>query len=316
MISVIIPVYKCEKYIGRCIESVLSQSYKDFELILVDDASPDKSFDICCDYQKKDNRVKAFSFDNAGVSENRNRGIERAKGEYICFLDSDDELEEDALRKLIDGIAEADIVIGGFTNIYADRTQQIIPDSGIYDINEFRATLFDLYKRNFINPVWGKLYKTDIIKSNEIKFPKNLSLGEDLLFVLDYLKVSSSVCLISESVYKYYRDTGSLSRSYSLKSLEAYFIQHEAMLKVLDKKDIHEENDFFIRRIWRFVSWANNVNGKSYTKLKKVFDDLHSVDRAGIISRTECRSRLAKMMKFILQGKYAVLFLLIVKIKK
>lgn len=316
MISVIIPVYKCEKYIARCIESVLTQSYQDFEIILVDDASPDKSFDICCEYQKKDNRVRAFSFDNAGVSENRNRGIERAKGEYICFLDSDDELAEGALRKLIDGISDADIVIGGFTNIYSDRDCPVIPTGGIYEINEFRTQLFDLYKYNFINPVWGKLYKADIIKCRNIKFPKDLSLGEDLLFVLDYLKVSSRVRVINESVYKYYRDTGSLSRNYSLKSIEAYFIQHEAMLEILDKKDIFKENDFFIRRVWRFISWANNVNGKSYTKLKVIFDDLHSIDKDEVISRTKCNSILSQIMKFIIQGKHAALFMLIMKLKK
>lgn len=207
LISVIVPVYKAERYLPRCINSILNQSYKNFELILVDDGSPDNSGKICDDYALKDNRIKVIHKENGGVSSARNAGIDVATGEYINFIDSDDWITLDSLEKLLATIKnnDAQISIGNW-----DRRRRVVQETAfknlLIDFNnkveDFQEDVFTLL--NFsINAPWGKLYLTSIIKDNSIYFKNDIKYGEDTIFLFTYLKFCEKIATSTDIVYHY-----------------------------------------------------------------------------------------------------------------
>lgn len=167
-ISIIIPVYNAEKYLRRCIESVLSQSFTDFELILVDDGSKDSSPQICDEYVAKDDRVRVIHKENGGVSAARNDGLDIAKGEYVTFIDSDDWVKKEYLQGFYDKHS-FDFVIGSFVNEPSGKIRKI--NECIFIGNKLK----DYIKKSYLSNgyPWGKLYNNKIIKNNNIRFKKN-----------------------------------------------------------------------------------------------------------------------------------------------
>ena len=131
IISVIVPVYNVEKYLSECIESIIDQTYLDLEIILINDGSTDGSFDICKEYEKRDSRIKLIDKINGGLSSARNAGIDNASGAYLCFVDSDDCLEKDALMQLYQAISESDISICSMSSDKNALTQGVSPPSSI-----------------------------------------------------------------------------------------------------------------------------------------------------------------------------------------
>lgn len=198
-ISVIVPVYKVEQYIHRCIDSILSQSFTDFELILVNDGSPDNCGKICDEYAQKDSRVRVFHKPNGGVSSARNLGLDNAKGEWVAFIDSDDYIDVDYLAELISYTQkyETDYVVT--LNTIKEYTKEnrlvIYPDD--------YGQLFSCYNFHNNGHPWGKLYKTEIIKNIHLRFNICVHLGEDAMFALQYLLETRNVVLISSNKYCY-----------------------------------------------------------------------------------------------------------------
>ena len=197
-ISIIVPVYNSEKYLGACIDSILAQSYRDFELILVDDGSRDSSPRICDDYAQKDGRVKVIHKANGGVSAARNDGLDIAKGEYVTFIDSDDWVEREYLQSLYDK-RSLDFVIGNFINQPSGKKRKINECTFIGD------KLKDYIKNTYLSNgyPWGKLFKNKIINNNAIRF-KKIKVYEDLLFCLEYVRHCSSICCMSKAHYHYF----------------------------------------------------------------------------------------------------------------
>ena len=181
MISVIVPVYNSKETLERCVKSLLSQTLKDLEVILVDDGSSDGSGALCNGFSREDIRIRVIHKGNGGVSSARNAGIEAAKGEYLMFLDSDDYAEPDMAEKMLEGIGDDDIAICGFHHHYQGRDIVRIPDVPGQSGEENFLTL---YGHGFLNMPWNKLYRRELAG----KFDESLSLGEDLLFNLDYLR--------------------------------------------------------------------------------------------------------------------------------
>lgn len=214
--SVIVPVYKVEKYICSCIESILNQKYSDFELLLIDDGSPDNSGEICDEYARSDERVRVFHQNNYGVSSARNVGLENSSGEYILFVDADDVLYPDALfilKKTIE-TAHKDIDLVQFSmnneyNIYEkDNKSSDILDSENY----LEAKVFNVC-------VWGSLYKIDLIRKNNIRFNEAMRYAEDQLFFVEYLKHSKANLRINNVLY-YYRLTNTDSALHNQTPIE------------------------------------------------------------------------------------------------
>lgn len=200
-LSIIIPIYNAEKYIRRCIDSVLSQRYSDFELILINDGSKDNSGCICEEYAEKDSRVRVFHNSNKGVSFSRNYGINKARGEWIGFVDADDWLNEDMYAEMFKeaNSVDADLVMTEFYRIEHEKINYVRIPVGELDIKTF------IHKYIFCGytVVWNIIVKKQIIESNGIKFDDGLRIGEDFVFVLSILIVARRIAVVREPLYNY-----------------------------------------------------------------------------------------------------------------
>ena len=242
-VSVIVPVYNVEKYLAGCIESILSQTYKDFELILVDDGAKDTSGLICDEYAAKDDRITVIHKQNGGLSHARNTGIAKSSGKYLLFVDSDDWIEPNTLRDTIK-LAEdnqADVVIFGYfadivnkegkTSSYINHGEKMT----INNVNEIAAMVVT-WKRNFVfDASWNKLYLAEIIKQNDIQMPVG-EIYEDTgfnLFVLPYLEK----IVVSEKCYYHYmqRDAARITNTYNPHKFEFLKKRHISLLSYLSK---------------------------------------------------------------------------------
>jgi glycosyltransferase involved in cell wall biosynthesis len=210
LVSIIVPVYNSSSYLHRCVNSILKQSYRDIEVILVDDGSTDGSGEICDVIARDDKRVRVLHTPNRGVSSARNTGINVAKGVFIFFVDSDDYIETYAVNALVEGydLSHADIVVGAFNKVN--------DGSAISEVRDFtesqlltRKDLIDYILAYLRNPrrhqllmsSWAKLFRTEIIKSNNILFNTELRTAEDVAFNFDYLKNAETVFFIKEVIY-------------------------------------------------------------------------------------------------------------------
>ncbi|MHC1681566.1 MAG: glycosyltransferase family 2 protein [Clostridiaceae bacterium] len=221
-ISIIVPVYKVEAYLHRCINSILSQTLYDFELILVDDGSPDNCGNICDEYALEDNRVKVIHKSNGGLSAARNAGIEVATGDYIGFIDSDDWVEDEMYKNMYEAAIknEADLVVCNYSRVFKDKvinnylklTDENIDISEI-GLDEYFYRYFFRYVHGYES--WNKLYKREIIISNNLRFEekKEEIFSEDLLFNLYLLCHVHKISSLQNSFYNYLQREGSLMNS-------------------------------------------------------------------------------------------------------
>lgn len=204
-ISVIVPIYNAEKHLHCCINSILAQTFTDFELLLVDDGSTDNSGKICDEYTAKDNRIRGFHKRNGGVSSARNLGLDNVNGDWITFVDSDDWIEEDAFEKTING-ADCDLVVGAMFFEH-DKTFGSFPLDGKVDgmrLNLLLSTYIDHY--SICSPC-SKLFKNEIIRNNHLRFKKSLCFGEDSVFVKRYLSNVQNIRIVNTLFY-HYQDIG------------------------------------------------------------------------------------------------------------
>jgi glycosyltransferase involved in cell wall biosynthesis len=212
-ISIIVPCYNIEKYLSRCIESVLEQTHTNFELLLLDDGSNDSTLDICNDFKKKDSRVKVFVHDNKGVSYTRNRGIREAQGELIMFVDGDDYLEPNYIETHVQHYKQGTIVISGFLN---EKGEEIIENInfkrclGTSDFKMFlQHNLLKLIEHDALSTPCCKLYDLKLIQFNSIFFDEHLTYQEDLLFNLAYFSYFNEYKLLRYFGYHYISNSGS-----------------------------------------------------------------------------------------------------------
>lgn len=207
MVSVIIPIYKVEKYLRKCIDSVLNQTYQDFEIILVDDCSPDNCPEICDEYAKSDDRIKVIHKENGGVSSARNAGLKVATGEYIAFVDSDDFISENFLEILLDGLLTngADLSCCDRFIIYEGKGDNIQELESHVNWQEVTTQKFDyaLTEEKYAGFAWNKLFKKDILLQKNLKFDEQIFTGEDLAFVLEYLTLCEKVAYTQTPLYGY-----------------------------------------------------------------------------------------------------------------
>lgn len=197
--SIIVPVYNTEQFLDKCVSSILAQTYNDFELILVDDGSPDNCPQICDKYAQSDSRIKVLHKKNGGVSSARNLGISVARGTYIWFIDSDDYIEPFSLQRLFDIQNNYNAELYVFNN-------GSVCEMSTENINDFFRKYYFTYVLGF-NP-WNKLYKRDIINANNLQFDKQEKIGEDLLFNINYYKAIFSsglkgIYFVGEDYYHY-----------------------------------------------------------------------------------------------------------------
>ena len=212
-VSIIVPVYNVDNVLHYCVDSILAQTYNDFELILVDDGSTDKSGEICDRYADENDKIKVVHIENSGVSKARNTGIEIAKGDYICFIDSDDFISEDYIEELLKAhnqFSDCENIWCGFQTVTdynsSNPKTNLASNSEKYSFYS-RSEIMTLHEKWLSQMPWNKLFKTSIIKENNIRFPDDLSLGEDLLFNLHYLDNSNGAIAVINKPLNFYLRT-------------------------------------------------------------------------------------------------------------
>lgn len=275
-ISIIVPVYNSESTIRRCIDSVVSQTYENWELILIDDGSEDNSRRIIGEYT--DERIRVISRENHGVSYSRNQGILESKGEYLVFLDSDDWLEKEACSLFVREMDDCDLCISGFqffgdANLCRNLKNDSISE-GLYDILKFEEVFSKLYSVGYINAPWAKCFKKSLITT---LFDINISIGEDLLFNLSYLRNCKKIRLVSKITYDYLFMTqmslsGKISMKYDMQ-IDMYNQCRKILKEIFgaNNKGIYVTNQRYLMSIFSMLNYdIKNKKIKSYAEFNDI----------------------------------------------
>ncbi|AUM96477.1 TPA: glycosyltransferase [Clostridium botulinum] len=269
-ISVILPCFNVEKYFERCISSLLKQSYKNLEIIIVNDGSTDNTLKIARNYLKIDNRIIIIDQDNKGVSFARNVGIDRSSGDYIIFIDPDDYVHEDFVKSLYERLIEtnSDLSICGHTKVY---------DNLSYKKSRVSSSVFvgdDMLKEYFIGEstltvlMCDKIFKSSIIKENKIYCPIEITSGQDQVFILEYLLYSNKVSTIDNNCYYYYQRIGSKSKRYEYYIFERTLIKIEYLKGLLLKKGVYDKFEKYYK-----IRLYMNLFSQGFLLYKYSFDN-------------------------------------------
>lgn len=274
-ISIIMPVYKVEEYVGKAIESILAQTFRDWEFLIVDDGTPDKSGEICDEYAKKDSRITVFHTENGGAPAARNYAIERAKGKYFYFMDSDDWAEPEMLSDMY-ALAERDnaqLVVAGFfiDTYYSDteyRTDNLLAEAAVYkNADEFRQNAHKLFDKNLLYTPWNKLYRTDYIMENNIRYSKTL--WDDFPFNLDVIRGIERVTVTDKQYYHFIRKRAeSETAAYRPNMYEKREEEHGWMEALYENWGVknNDADEFVARRyIERFIGCVENLTNPKCT---------------------------------------------------
>lgn len=264
-VTVIIPAYNSEEYIGRCLDSVLSQTFQDFEILVINDGSNDDTGKIVKKYAKKDKRIRYIEQKNIGVARTRNRAIGLAGGDFIAFMDNDDYIDSDYLEKLLPKNGE-DIVISGFKR----------PDDKGKIMTQMKLEKNEWSK--FMNPTpWAKLYRKSFIVDNKLEFLDN-SIGEDIYFNLIAMLTVKKIQILSYVGYNWFFNKASVSSTKHKKYNEVdIFKLLNGCYKELEKRNLLNKNyeliEFFF---YRFIVWFLLYAAKGAKKkgIDKIYDEL------------------------------------------
>lgn len=310
LVSVIVPIYNSGLYLEECIESVLSQTYNNFELILVNDGSTDNSQKVCESYLE-DKRVKLFMNSNHGVSYSRNYGIQRAVGEFIVFVDSDDTIDADLLKKLVEGIQETDFCICGMVKEYLSSNSVARKDffscqDAQLSISAFLNNLELYLAKQLVQGPCGKIFRKKIIDRNGLLFPENMSYGEDSCFVHSYLKYIQTVSVISDCLYHYkVRDRESLDTRLREDKIWIVIQLMEDLAKVFEFHAMKMPEDLAAKRIQLayivFFDQSSFLDKKRFTDLQRKINKNPTVRKS---FDTDCGGVQTKIVSFLIKNNF------------
>lgn len=275
--SVIIPVYNVEKYIDRCLKSIISQNYDDLEIIVIDNGSTDSSGSICDTYASEYSNISVYHIENHGVGSARNFGLSKARGEFIYFVDSDDYLVGNLFAEFEDKLVpDLDLLVFSYYNSFEqelterNRTKKCLPYSGLYDKNDFIKIFTDLFLSDMLYTVWNKFYRREFLIKTNNSFEK-YELGEDVRFNLNVYRNVNKVYLSQDSYYVYVIGRkGSAMSGYNPKRLQ-YQLQE---LKLVDSllKDWHIDSSNLDNTVKARILMGNiyNISKQKLLVTKKV----------------------------------------------
>ena len=307
LISAIVPVYNVEKYLYRCVDSILKQTYENFELILIDDGSPDNCSQMCDELSEKDSRIKVIHQENQGLSAARNSGIKIAKGNYLTFIDSDDWISNTMFEDLINLIKEknADISICNFivtdgNAIYKKNTKA---EEKLYSKDEFMKIILRVNSNRCIHYAWGKLYKKDVIDKNE-HYPVGM-LNEDVEGMFKAVLKSEKIAETNKIGYFYYENSESISRK---KFGENFLSLHHVWERILEisQNSAPEYVDYVKYNLIR-SDFTILVDMILYGD--KETDNIFSIERKNIKKRL--KTNIGILLKSPMQIKRKILMLLV-----
>lgn len=265
-VSIIVPIYNSELHLSRCIDSILAQTYTDFELILINDGSNDKSREICDYYATKDRRIIVVHKENGGTSSARNRGLNVANGEYITFVDSDDTISTDYLSTFT---YNCDFEIAGLETIGMNKTIYVPMSTDTLSVD---TKIADWFVKDsdamYLTTICCKMFRTNIIQKSFLKFDTSLKRGEDTIFVYNYLSYCNSIKLLSNVVYQYNFDATSIDKKYSLNSKEC--VNH-ICAKVSSIEKIEKRFNVKLKELSKLI--YTTYLHLFYTHLKSIHED-------------------------------------------
>ncbi len=300
-VSIIVPVYNCEKYLNRCLDSILGQTFHDWECLLVDDGSTDRSGEILDEYAEKDKRFTVFHKANGGVSSARNVGLEIAVGEYISFIDADDYVTEFYVSNLLEQLQNGSEMSVSFS-IRCDENG--IRHKELYGKGTLRRDNFNMlftdYDFSWHTAIWGKMFRRKIINNLNLRFDDRLFIGEDLVFLYSYILGSNIIQLSSDTDYFYfYNINDSLTkRKYSIeKELYTYDKITSLINKVISELSLKDRAASNI--MWTYASYCRRVLNALYDDRKigymdrlKVLENLDIDSYCKYINTTSVKERI------------------------
>lgn len=290
--SIIVPVYQAEKFIVRCIDSILQQTCKDWELILIDDGSPDKSGAICDEYAAKDERIRVFHQKNSGVSTARNKGLDVMNGNYVLFIDSDDWIDINCLEFCMNEMSRTKADILQFP---AERTSKQNNDTVPCTIDPGRTYTTNEYieANEYFVCIGGTVVLTDIIKTNNIRFRNDIKLAEDQMFIMDCMRFSELIYRSDNPFYKYFVNENSAtvnSKSEtmieSICALTSYKKTHPQYKGRIDITLLYftwyivNNNDIKTKYVYKLIKNADIARNKRFSWIENIFVVLGKISPA------------------------------------
>jgi glycosyltransferase involved in cell wall biosynthesis len=284
VVSVIIPIYNVEKYLKKCIESVITQSYSNLEIILVNDGTKDASGIICESYYKSDNRIRYITKLNGGLSSARNAGLEIATGEFILFVDSDDFIEKDLVKDCVFNIIknESDLVIFNFSRIfessYVSKGEELFLSNKTYDLHDIGIDNYVI--KNFLNydhgvEAWNRFYRRSLIVNNGIYFVDNNKIfAEDLLFNLCYLVHVDKLTTLKKSYYNYLIRNSSIMTLPKEKLISKFFNLFKYLQTHLEGKNNQKLNKVLPLTFFVWMFYAFKTSLQNGFEKKQVLEEL------------------------------------------
>lgn len=319
-VSVIVPVYNVEKYLRQCLDTIINQTLKEIEIILIDDGSTDSSLTICKEYTKLDGRIKLIHKENEGLGYTRNKGLQEATGEFVGFIDSDDWIELDMFEKLYQTAVEkkADTCLGNIKGkklLFEGKEvkQELLPKmiGSKYDGTDYYGM-----------SVWRGIYQLDLIKTHNVQFPSERELiSEDIIFDIQYYSIAQKVVLIDHKFYYYRENLNSLTKRYRENRFDLYkklYLEEERKIRILTIEEEAEER-------LQMVFYWNITNAfrqemafftfkKAYQNMKKIAKDELVVRVIGKIPINKCDLK-NRCMIWSMQHKITLLSMFIIKIR-
>ena len=322
MVSIIIPVYNAATYIDRCLESVVKQDYTEWECILVDDGSKDSSLSLCERWKCEDDRFIVLSQINGGVSSARNAGLNMAKGDYVCFIDSDDWVESGYISDMLESMRYAEMTVSGIKKhllVNGIVEKSTVPYRGCIELDYGNASEFARLNENSLlyGPV-NKMYRMDIIREENIEFPRECSYGEDLIFNFSYLKYVKKIAMVDVENYNYEVHENSLSQQirrdafsndYKLWKIRKMFMKERKLW-------IEDTKVFMYRYLWGqvysglFTCCSSKALGLSSIK------EILYIPEIEKMAKYEKLFNCSKWIKFLIVNRQAFLLYCVLNIRR
>lgn len=324
-ISIIVPIFKVEKFIHQCIESITAQTYRDIEIILVDDGSPDNCPSICDEYALKDSRINVVHQENKGLIEARKSGLRAATGDYVCFVDGDDWIEPDMYENIARAIEKynPDCVVTQFYYSYPDREEKsrYCFNKEYYSRSELEKEVFPImlfdgtyYSFGVYPNCWTKVFKKEILEKHIYDVDSRIRLGEDIAFTYPCLMSSNSVSFIDEPLYYYRVNNESMTKTYDSQLSELFMLPY---LSLVNKSrelniDLRLQLPYYLLYLTNFVvrNEAININSKSIDARDSILNtimhnEIVSAELSNI--KTSLLPLHTKILVYILKSKRVLL---------
>ena len=298
--SVIVPCYNVEKYVVHCVEKLQQQTFKDMEIILIDDGSTDHTFELCKEISDKYDNVVSITHDysgqeatrnrgqeatrNRGLEATRNRGLEATRGKWVCFLDADDELMDDALqcyKETFEHNPDADMILTGLAFVYEDGTPERnvsadIP-RGIYSAKEIAENALSKIPWPVMSCIGTKIYRREFIENNNLRFDISYKFNEDGAFAIKALSMVNKIAYIPKPTYRYLQRSGSIMHSYRNNAFDGLNRVNILLKDYFEKYGLLSEKEVYLaERQWNLIQsiLIEEANYKDYKSFKLLFDKM------------------------------------------